>query len=183
MSTGIVRGSPGVVTTSDTRDVLLRAARSSDLVSLTGLLNHEIETGTASWTSVPKSQETMAQWIVERTGAGFPVVVAEDDATVLGYGSYGPFRTGEGYGKTVEHTVYVSPSARRSRIATRLMERLISQAKDDGYHRMVGVISADQEGSLALHRALGFREVGHLPEVGHKFGRWLDLKMLVLPLG
>ncbi|MEL6478158.1 MAG: N-acetyltransferase family protein [Pseudomonadota bacterium] len=157
----------------------LRPARSSDLGSLADLLNEEILSGTASWTATPKTDEEMAHWIVQRTGAGFPVVVAQDAQRILGFASYGPFRRGEGYRQTVEHTVYVAPSARRRGVASALLERLISQAIEDGHHRMVAAISADQVASISLHEVFGFRRVGHLPEAGKKFGKWLDLVLMM----
>lgn len=170
---------PGVATS--TESLLIRPARSSDLNGLADLLNNEILNGTASWTLRPKSREAMAQWIVDRNGQGYPVLVAEDDE-VLGFASYGPFRQGEGYGATVEHTVYVAPTARRRGVASSLMKRLISHAISDDYHRMVGAISADQEASIAMHERMGFRKVGYMPEIGRKFDKWLDLVFMMREL-
>ncbi len=42
-------------------------------------------------------------------------------------------------------------------------------------HAIVAGIEAANVPSLALHREAGFEIVGRLPEVGRKFGRWLDL--------
>jgi phosphinothricin acetyltransferase len=39
---------------------------------------------------------------------------------------------------------------------------------------MIAVICPEQEESIRVHRKLGFIEVGHLRQVGKKFGRWLD---------
>ena len=160
----------------------LRPARSSDLGSLADLLNGEIETGTASWTLTPKTHEEMARWIVERTGAGYPVIVAQEGTRVVGFASYGPFRRGEGYRHTVEHTVYILPEARRQGLAAALMNRLIDQAIADGHHRMIAAISSDQEPSIRMHERMGFRRVGDLPEIGRKFDRWLDLVLMVREL-
>ncbi|MEM1277788.1 MAG: N-acetyltransferase family protein [Pseudomonadota bacterium] len=160
----------------------LRPARSSDLASLTEIVNHEIETSTASWSETPRSQEYMAKWVVDRTGSGYPVFVAEQADEVIGVAGYTAFRNGDGYRFTVEHSVYVRPGHRRKGVATGLVQRLIEQAKADGLHRMVGGISADQEGSLGLHQKLGFQEVGRLSQVGFKFERWLDLVFMVREL-
>lgn len=159
----------------------LRPARSSDLRALSDLVNNEIRTGTATWNEKPRSQEYMARWIVERTGSGFPVLIAEYD-DVVGVASYCTFRKADGYKHTVEHTVYVSPDHRRQGIATALIERLVEQARTDGYHRMIGGISADQDASLKLHETLGFYETGRLREVGRKFDRWLDLVLMMRDL-
>jgi phosphinothricin acetyltransferase len=124
----------------------------------------------------------MARWFAERRASGFPVIVAEEGGEVLGYAAYGPFRAGEGYAQTVEHSVYVARRARGRGIARLLMQRLIARARAAGLHRMVGGVSADQTASLALHRSLGFAEQGRLSEVGVKRGRRLDLVLMVLAL-
>lgn len=162
--------------------MILRDAEPGDLEAIAGILNHEIRHGTASWTETPKSLEDMARWLEARRARGFPVIVAEQGGEVVGYASYGPFRAGEGYRETVEHSVYVARAARGRGIARLLMERLIVRARAAGLHRMVGGISADQAASLALHRSLGFAEQGRLSEVGVKRGRRLDLLLMVLAL-
>lgn len=126
----------------------------------------------------------MARWVVDRTGSGFPVFVAEDDDEdeVIGVAGYTQFRSGEGYRYTVEHSIYVSPKARRRGVATGLLERLIEQAQKDGLHRIVAAVSGDQALSMELHEKMGFRVAGRLSEVGFKFDQWLDLVFMVREL-
>jgi phosphinothricin acetyltransferase len=62
------------------------------------------------------------------------------------------------------------------------MEALIDAARQREVHAMVGAIDASNGGSIALHRRLGFQHVGTLPQVGFKFGRWLDLALYQLLL-
>lgn len=162
--------------------MILRDAGAGDLEALAAILNHEILTGTASWSETPRSAAEMARWLEARRGAGLPVIVADSGSEAVGYASYGPFRAGEGYAGTVEHSVYVARAARGRGIARLLMARLIARAKAAGLHRMVGGVSADQAASLALHRRLGFVEQGRLREVGIKRGRRLDLVLMVLAL-
>lgn len=162
--------------------MILRDAQQGDLVAIAAILNHEILSGTASWTETPKTGDDMARWFDARAGAGFPVLVAEEGGELLGYASYGPFRAGDGYRETVEHSVYVARNARCRGIARLLMERLITRARAAGMHRMVGGVSADQHASLELHRRLGFTEQGRLTGVGIKRGKRLDLVLMALPL-
>lgn len=162
--------------------MILREAEPGDLEAIAAILNAEIRHGTASWTETPKTVADMARWLEERRAGGFPVIVAEEGGQVAGYASYGPFRAGEGYRETVEHSVYVGRGARGRGIARLLMERLIARARAAGLHRMVGGVSADQHASLELHRRMGFAEQGRLAEVGIKRGRRLDLVLMVLAL-
>ncbi len=162
--------------------MILRNAEPGDLAAIAEIINHEIRSGTASWTETPKTVDDMARWFDDRVALGFPVLVAEDGGAVLGYASYGPFRAGEGYRETVEHSVYVARAARGRGIARLLMERLIVAARAAGLARMVGGISADQPASIDLHRKLGFEEQGRLKGVGVKRGKRLDLALMVLAL-
>jgi len=162
--------------------VIVRDAAPGDLAAIAGILNIEIRSGTASWTVTPKTVDDMTRWFGERAARGFPVLVAADRGEVLGYASYGPFRAGEGYRETVEHSVYVARAARGRGIARLLMERLIGRARAAGLARMVGGVSADQPASMNLHRDLGFEEQGRLKGVGLKRGRRLDLALMVLAL-
>jgi phosphinothricin acetyltransferase len=126
----------------------------------------------------------MQAWRDGLVACNFPVIVASEPGagSILGYGAYSAFRSGQGYSHTVEHSVYVSRSARRRGTAHLLMRHLIAHAQAQGLHRMIGAISADQVASIALHRSLGFQFCGQLPEVGIKNGQPLDLALMVLAL-
>jgi phosphinothricin acetyltransferase len=78
----------------------------------------------------------------------------------------------------VENSVYVDPSFRRRGAARALLRSLIARAIELEKHTMVAGIEASNEASLALHRSEGFVEPCRIPEVGCKFGRWLDLIFL-----
>jgi phosphinothricin acetyltransferase len=162
--------------------MILRDAEPGDLAAIAEILNFEIRSGTASWTETPKTPDDMTRWFGERVARGHPVLVAEHGGEVLGYATYGPFRAGEGYRETVEHSVYVARAARGRGIARLLMERLIGQARAAGLARMVGGVSADQPASMGLHRELGLVEQGRLKGVGVKRGKRLDLALMVLAL-
>jgi phosphinothricin acetyltransferase len=163
--------------------MLLRPATLDDVPALLDIHNDAVRRLAAIWTD---KQETLAErqaWFTGRTGAGLPVIVAVDDAgTILGYGSYGPFRAKEGYRLTMEHSVYVTEAAQGRGVGKALMQRLITKAKASGVHVLVGAIDAENATSIALHERLGFETTGRLPQVGFKFGRWLDLVFMTLIL-
>lgn len=101
---------------------------------------------------------------------------------MLGYASFGDWRAFGGYRHTVEHSVYVRADTRGAGIGRALMQALILRARGLGKHVMVAAIEAGNAGSIRLHEKLGFQQVGHLNEVGTKFGAWLDLVFLQLVL-
>lgn len=157
-------------------------ATSDDAAEIAGLLNAEAQAGLALWTHEQQTPHARAAWIAARQDAGFGMLVARDDDRFLGFAGYGPFRDKEGYRLTVEHSVYIAPDAQRRGVARALMEALIAHAGARGFHAMIGAVEAGNTASLALHEKLGFRQVGLMPQVGVKFGRWLDLALVQLLL-
>lgn len=158
--------------------VLIRDATGADLPKIVAILNQAIAETTALWTDEPETLESRRAWLDARRMAGSSVIVAERHGEVVGFGSVAPFRSQAGFRHTVEHSLYVDPAAKRGGIGRALLTALEGQARASRMHAMVGAIAADNEASLALHRAAGFLETGRMPEVGIKFGRRLDLVLV-----
>lgn len=147
------------------------------------ILNDAIVTSTALYDYQPRPPESMAPWFEAKRRGGFPVIGIEDaSGQLLAFGSYGAFRAFPAYKYTVEHSVYVHPDHRGKGLGRKVMRALIAAARENNLHAMVGAIDAANAGSIALHEGLGFRPVGTLPQVGFKFGRWLDLAFYQLLL-
>jgi phosphinothricin acetyltransferase len=106
------------------------------------------------------------------------VLVATDATGVIGYASFGDFRSGYGYRFTVEHSVHIRADRRGQGIGQALMQPLIARAVARGLHVMIAGVDADNAGSIRFHERLGFIRVAHFREVGFKWGRWLDLVLL-----
>ena len=154
---------------------LVRPAQLPDLGAILAITNDAIRNGTALWTITPATFEARRDWMADRVAHGFPVLVAEREGNVLGFGSYGAFRPHEGYAWTVEHSLYVRTEARGSGVGRSLLAAVIEHARGAGTHVMVGGIEAQHAASLALHERAGFSAAALLPQVGRKFDRWLDL--------
>lgn len=152
---------------------MIRAATEQDVPHILAVWNEMIETTTDTFTTIAKTHADIAELIHSR-----PVLVAEETGTFAGVATYGPFRSGPGYAATVEHTILVMPNVRGQGTARRLMDALMSQARRSGCHVMVAGISAGNTRALAFHAKLGFAEVGRMPDVGQKLGKWLDLVLM-----
>lgn len=161
---------------------LIRPARAADLPAILAIYNDAILTTTAVYSYAPHTLEMRQDWFAAKQRDGHPVLVAVDQATVIGFGAFGPFRVWPAYKYSVEHSVYVDPNARRRGVGQALLARLIDTARELDMHAVLAGIDASNEASIRLHTRAGFREVAHFREVGYKFGRWLDLKFFELLL-
>lgn len=153
----------------------IRDARVDDLPGILAIYNDVITTSTAVYREDPATLDDRREWFDARQAQGYPILVAADDAGIVGFASYGDFRSWPGYRFTVEHTVHIGADRRGQGVGTRLMQALIERAVAQGKHVMVGGVDADNEPSLRFHERLGFVRAARLHDVGFKFGRWLDL--------
>lgn len=160
-------------------------ATEAHLPGIRDIFNQAVRETFAIWSETETTLDQRRAWLAARTGAGFPVIVAIDPEKpneVLGYGSFGTFRDFPGYVKTVEHSVYVAPTAQRRGIGKAILAVLIQRAKSAGLSTMVGGIDSSNSGSIALHEQAGFEVQGNLKGVGRKFGKQLDLVFMVRAL-
>ena len=147
------------------------------------IFNEAIINSTALYDYKPRTSQNMVAWFEAKRNGGSPVIGIEDaDGVLLAFGSYGTFRAWPAYKYTVEHSVYVHKDHRGRGLGISVMQALIAAARQNDVHAIIGGIDATNAGSIALHERLGFRHVGTLPQVGFKFGRWLDLAFYQLLL-
>ncbi|MGN8116915.1 N-acetyltransferase family protein [Labrys sp. 22185] len=155
--------------------MIIRPATPDDLPDILAIYNDAVLNSTAIWNWNAVDLANRKAWFDLRRSQSYPILVADVEGTAIGYASYGDWRPFDGYCHTVEHSIYVAGTARRQGAGAALLDALIGAARDAGKHVMLGGIEAGNEPSLALHRRYGFTETARMPEVGQKFGRWLDL--------
>jgi phosphinothricin acetyltransferase len=158
--------------------VIIRSATVADLPDILDIYNDAILNTTAVYDYAPHTLDMREAWFVAKRQAGFPVLVAELQGAVAGFGALGHFRAWEAYRYTAENSLYVAPQYRGQGIGKQLLAQLLEAATEMQLHAIVAGIDADNVASLKLHEQFGFREVAHFPQVGYKFDRWLDLKFM-----
>lgn len=160
--------------------MIIRAARAEDAEAICEIANWVIRDTLITFTTEEKTPAQLRAVIADK---GEDYLVAELDGQVVGHAYYGAFRAGPGYRYSVEHTVHLSPTAQKRGIGRALLLALEKQAVKAGKHVMVAGISSANPGAVAFHAAMGFVEVGCLPEVGYKNGQWLDTVLMqkILP--
>ncbi|MEO6628353.1 MAG: N-acetyltransferase family protein [Aquihabitans sp.] len=189
--------------------MIVRDATEVDLVAIVDIYNQVVATTSAIWRDTPVSVEDRSEWLAGRRAAGYPVLVAVEQAgpteavdgetvpdgaatapitgdsagTVIGFGSFGAFRPFPGYHLTVEHSIHVAAGHRGSGVGHGLMEALLLRAEAMGKAVMVAGVDGDNLGSIRFHQRYGFVETGRMPGVGRRFGQPLDLVLMQRPLG
>jgi phosphinothricin acetyltransferase len=147
------------------------------------IFNDAILNSTALYDYKPRTLEMMTAWFDAKLKGKFPVIGVENNSgELMGFGSYGTFRSWAAYKYSVEHSVYVDARFRRQGVGKRVLQELIAAARRQDYHILVGGIDATNSVSIRLHESLGFVHCGTIRQAGFKFGRWLDLSFYELVL-
>jgi phosphinothricin acetyltransferase len=163
---------------------LIRTVQSEDTPTIHAIYGESVLTDTASWELTPPTLAEMERRIWKTLSDNFPYFVAQIDEQVVGYAYAGLYRTRPGYRFTVENSIYVDPAFQRRGVARQLMNRLIDWCTEAKFRQMMAVIGDSANvASIQLHRSLGFEQVGLLPNIGFKFGRWLDVVIMQRALG
>lgn len=160
----------------------IRYAGKDDCAAIATIYNHAVLHTAAIWNDQTVDADNRIAWFEARTLMGYPVLVIEEHGEITGYAAFGDWRAFDGFRHTVEHSVYVHPAHQGKGLGQALMVRLIEEAKRIGKHVMVAGIESQNAASIHLHEKLGFVTTAQMPQVGTKFGRWLDLTFMQLQL-
>ena len=161
----------------------LRPYRPEDIAAITEIYHHYVLTSVATFDLTCPPQSAMAEKFAKMAALGHPILVAEgEDGMLLGYAYASTYRDRPAYRFTCEDSVYVRDGHHGQGIGRALLERLIVDGKAFGFTQMLGVITADSAGSIALHEKLGFHIAGRFTGLGLKFDRWLDVVHMQLSL-
>ena len=162
----------------------IRPAAAADLSAITEIYEHAVRYGTATFELIPPDLAEMTRRFGVLMDGGFPYLVATLEGRVVGYAYAGAYRPRPAYRFTVENSVYLEPAIHRRGIGLQLLQRLIAESEARGYRQMIAVIGdSANAGSIGVHTRTGFTMIGTHPNVGLKFGRWLDTVMMQLALG
>ncbi|MFT4151522.1 MAG: GNAT family N-acetyltransferase [Paracoccaceae bacterium] len=156
---------------------MIRDAVAEDAAQIAAFWSPLIERTAVTFNPVAKTPADVAAMIADRQAAGHAFLVA-DEGGVLGFASYAQFRGGAGYARTMEHTIILSPQAQGRGIGRALMAGVEAHARAAGHHSLIAGVSAENPAGRAFHAALGYAEIAVLPQVGWKFGRWIDLVLM-----
>jgi phosphinothricin acetyltransferase len=164
--------------------VSIRPATPADIPAIARIYAEAVTRGTASFELEPPDEAEMSRRMQTLLDGGFPYVAATIGGALAGYAYAGPYRPRRAYRFSVEDSIYVDPGAQRQGVGRALLTSLIEESERKGFRQMVAVIGdSAQTPSIEIHRALGFRMIGAIENVGYKFDRWLDTVLMQRALG
>jgi L-amino acid N-acyltransferase YncA len=158
--------------------MMIRPYRAADAAAILAIWNPVIRETTITFSSEEKTAESLAAMIADRRAAGREFLVAETGEGLAGFATYAQFRGGNGYAQAMEHTVILGPAAWGRGLGRALMAAVEDHARAGGAHTMHAGVSGENRAGVAFHAAVGYLTVAVVPEVGRKFGRWLDLVLM-----
>ncbi len=150
---------------------VIRSATAGDAAAIAQIYAPFVTDTAISFEETPPDTSEMAGRI-EKTLRDYPYLVAEQDGQVVAYAYASQYRPRHAYRFTAEVTVYSVPEGRGEGLATRLYQQILNTLSETGFHTAIAIITLPNEKSVAFHERLGFRYLGTVEQVGHKFGRW-----------
>lgn len=157
---------------------MIRDARQGDCPAIAAIWNPIVRDTAVTFWPTERSEAEIATLIADRQRQGHPFVVFEDGHAVRGFTTYGQFRSGGGYARSMEHTIHVAPGARGAGLGRQLLAWIEDHARRRGHRLMIGGITATNAGSLRFHASAGYAEWGRIPCAGWKFGVFHDLVLM-----
>ena len=162
----------------------IRPSTDADLPAITAIYEYHVLNGTGTFEIDPPTVADMTARRADVLGRGLPWLVAEQDGRVVGFAYANWFKPRPAYRFSAEDSIYVAQDARGLGLGRTLLTELSAAAEAAGVRKLLAVIGdSANAGSIGVHRALGFTEVGVMRSVGWKFGAWRDIVLMEKTLG
>ncbi|RYF17444.1 MAG: N-acetyltransferase family protein [Comamonadaceae bacterium] len=162
----------------------LRPSTDADVPAITAIYAHHVLHGTGTFETTPPTQAEMTTRRLDVLARGLPYLVAEKGGKVLGFAYCQWFKPRPAYRYSAEDSIYLHPDAAGQGLGKQLLQALVHQAEAAGVRKLIAVIGdSANEGSIGVHRSLGFHPVGTIGSCGWKFGRWLDIVLMEKSIG
>lgn len=163
---------------------LIRPSTEHDLPAITRIYAHHVLHGTGTFETTPPTLEEMTARRADVLSKGLPWLVVEEAGEVLGYAYGNWFKPRPAYRFSVEDSIYLAPEAAGKGLGRALLAELLATLERGGIRKVMAVIGdSGNAGSIGVHKALGFEQVGIVQACGWKFGRWLDIVMMQRAIG
>jgi phosphinothricin acetyltransferase len=157
--------------------LVMRNATIDDLKSITKIYNDAIKNTVATFDTEIKTIKEQTKWFSDH-GKKNPILVAEENGSVIGWAALSKYSTRCAYSDTAEISLYVKEENQGKGIGKKLMESIIKEGKNAGLHVIIARITDGNKKSIHIHESVGFSHIGIMKEVGYKFGKLLDVYLM-----
>ena len=162
----------------------IRPSSDQDVPAITAIYGHHVQHGTGTFETTPPTESDMAARRADVLSKALPYLVAEEAGRVVGFAYCQWFKPRPAYRFSAEDSIYLHPDVAGQGLGKQLLTALVGQAEAAGIRKLIAVIGdSNNAGSVGVHKALGFEQVGVIKSCGWKFGRWLDIVLMEKPLG
>jgi L-amino acid N-acyltransferase YncA len=162
----------------------IRPSTDADIAAIAAIYAHHVRHGTGTFETEPPSPADMAARRADVLAKGLPYLVAEHDGAIAGFAYCNWFKPRPAYRFSAEDSIYLAPDHAGRGLGRHLLGALVTQAELAGVRKLIAVIGdSANAGSIGVHHALGFENVGVLKSCGWKFDRWLDVVLMEKVLG
>ncbi len=159
----------------------IRKAMEEDAKAIARIYNWYVLNTPISFETELVSDDEMRRRILNKR-LKYDWIVGEVDQEIVGYAHYGAFSEMPVYKHTVQSAIYIPLKNIGRGFGKTIYSNLIDSAKKHGFLEMVMLIALPNPGNVALHRKMGFKEVGILRKVGYKFEKHIDVGIWQLSL-
>ena len=163
---------------------LIRPSRDQDIPAITAIYAHHVLHSTGTFETEAPSAADMTIRRAEVLSKGLPYLVAEHEGAIAGFAYGNWFKPRPAYRYSVEDSIYLAPNLHRMGLGRALLAELLARCEAVGIRKMMAVIGdSANAGSVGVHLALGFEQVGKIEACGWKFGAWRDIVIMQKALG
>jgi phosphinothricin acetyltransferase len=152
----------------------VRNASVNDLPALVEIFNVYVANGHVTFATTPHTVESRMAWFESYSDGPHQLLVGVQDGRILGCAYSSRYRPGIAFDATVETSIYLHPDARGRGAGYRLYAALLERLASQPIHLAVAGVALPNPGSIALHRRMGFEEVGTFREYAFKHGQWIS---------
>lgn len=164
--------------------LLIRPSRDQDIAAITVLYAHHVLHSTGSFETESPSVAEMRARRTDVLSKGLPYLVAELDGELAGFAYGNWFKPRPAYRYSVEDSIYLAPGLQRQGLGRALLAELMARFEAAGIRKVMAIVGdSANAGSVSLHRALGFTQVGVIENCGWKLGAWRDIVLMQKTLG
>ena len=158
---------------------MIKFASENDFNEILEIYNYYVKNSTCTFDITPLKLEE----IIKRININNCIIYEnEENNKILGYAYYSKYNTREGYKNNVEISIYVNKDFRGKQIGNKLLNYLITLIKTNNYEKIISHISTPNDSSIKLHEKNGFVRCGILPNIGYKFGKYINVEIWILDI-